>query len=185
MSATPAVVASQKLGTECAGCHRADDVHAGNLGTDCAQCHGVETWRGHLQFDHDFSTFPLVGLHVAVPCFACHRSTSFKDARQTCVDCHETDDRHKGSLGRDCEACHSVNGWNLWQFDHGKSTKFALTGAHSKVACEGCHKQPAHVAKPSQDCAACHAEDDVHLGQYGRQCQRCHVTTTFKAARLQ
>jgi hypothetical protein len=53
------------------------------------------------------------------------------------------------------------------------------------VACEGCHKQPPHVAKPSQDCAACHADDDVHLGQYGRQCQRCHVTTTFKAARLQ
>ena len=179
------VIASQKLGTECAGCHRADDVHAGNLDTDCAQCHGVETWRGHLQFDHDFSTYPLVGLHVAVPCFACHRSTSFKDARQTCVDCHEADDRHKGSLGRDCETCHSVNGWNLWQFDHGKSTKFALTGAHSKVACEGCHKQPAHLAKLSQDCAACHAEDDVHLGQYGRQCQRCHVTTTFKAARLQ
>ena len=180
-----AVVASQKLGTECAGCHRGDDVHAGKLGTDCAQCHSVETWRGHLQFDHDFSTFPLVGLHVAVPCFACHRSTSFKEARQACVDCHETDDRHKGSLGRDCEACHSVNGWNLWQFDHGKATKFALTGAHAKAACEGCHKQPAHVAKPSQDCAACHAEDDVHLGQFGRQCQRCHVTTTFKAARLQ
>ena len=74
-----AVVASQRLGGECAGCHRADDVHAGKLGSDCAQCHGVETWRGHLQFDHDFSAFPIVGLHVAVPCFACHRSTSYKD----------------------------------------------------------------------------------------------------------
>lgn len=180
-----AVVASQKLGTECAGCHRADDSHGGKLGQDCAQCHGVETWRGHLQFDHDFTTFPLVGLHVAVPCFACHRSASFKGAPQGCVDCHTADDRHKGSLGRDCEACHSTNGWNLWEFDHGKATRFALTGAHSKVACEGCHKQPPHVAKPAQDCAACHADDDVHLGQYGRQCQRCHVTTTFKAARLQ
>lgn len=180
-----AVVAAQKLGTDCAGCHRADDVHRGKLGQDCARCHGVETWRGHLQFDHDFTAFPLVGLHVAVPCFACHRAETFKDTPQGCVDCHGADDRHKGSLGRDCEACHSANGWNLWQFDHGKATKFALTGAHSRVACEGCHKQPPHVAKPAQDCGGCHAQDDVHFGQYGRQCQRCHVTTTFKAARMQ
>ncbi|MBK6349948.1 MAG: hypothetical protein IPF50_09085 [Proteobacteria bacterium] len=78
-----------------------------------------------------------------------------------------------------------MNGWNLWQFDHGKSTEFALTGAHSKVACAGCHKQAPDAVKLSQDCAACHSKDDVHLGQFGRQCQRCHVTTTFKAARLQ
>ena len=75
-----AVVAQQKLGTDCAGCHRASDVHAGQLGRDCAQCHGVETWRGRLQFDHDFTPFPLVGLHVAVPCFACHRTTAYKGA---------------------------------------------------------------------------------------------------------
>ena len=180
-----AVVATQKLGTQCADCHRADDAHAGKLDQDCAQCHGVETWRGHLQFDHDFTKFPLVGLHVAVPCFACHRSTAFTGTPQACVDCHRAEDRHRGSLGSDCEACHSPNGWNLWNFDHDKATHFALTGAHAKAACEGCHKQPPHVAKPAQDCAACHGAEDVHLGQYGQQCQRCHVTTTFKAARLQ
>lgn len=180
-----AVVANQKLGTECAGCHRASDVHAGQLGRDCAQCHGVETWRGHLQFDHDFTVYPLVGLHVAVPCFACHRSVAFKGTPQACVDCHATDDRHQGSLGRECGNCHSPSGWNLWEFDHDKATRFALTGAHAQVACEGCHKQAPHLAKPAQDCGSCHGADDVHLGQYGQQCQRCHVTTTFKAARLQ
>ena len=180
-----AVVAQQKLGTECGGCHRANDVHGGQLGRDCAQCHGIETWRGRLQFDHDFTAFPLVGLHVAVPCFACHRSAAYRGAPQGCVDCHATDDRHKGSLGRECASCHSASGWNLWEFDHGKATRFALTGAHANVACAGCHKQPPHVAKPAQDCASCHAVDDVHLGQYGQQCQRCHVTTTFKTARPQ
>jgi hypothetical protein len=180
-----AVVASQKLGTECAGCHRADDIHGGKLGQDCAQCHGVETWRGHLQFDHDFTTYPLVGLHVAVPCFACHRSASFKGAPQACVDCHTADDRHDTSPSQNCAAVHTLSGRNLRAFDHARATRFALPGAHSKVTCVGCHKQPPHVAKPAQDCAACHADDDVHLGQYGRQCQRCHVTTTFKAARLQ
>ncbi len=179
-----AIVARQKLGAECAGCHRASDVHASQLGRDCAQCHGVEAWRRDVLFDHDFTAYPLVGLHIAVPCFACHRSASFKAASQACLDCHSTDDRHRGSLGRECESCHSVNGWNLWEFDHSK-TKFVLTGAHAKVACESCHKQSPHLARPALECAACHGADDVHLGQYGQQCQRCHVTTTFKAARVQ
>jgi hypothetical protein len=180
-----AFVATQKLGADCLACHRGQDIHLGKLGPDCEQCHGVETWRGHLQFDHDFTTYPLVGLHVTVPCFACHRTPTFQNAPQACVDCHASDDRHKGSLGRECDACHSANGWNLWKFDHGKATKFALTGAHTKAACASCHVQPADVVKPSTQCASCHGADDVHLGQYGMQCQRCHVTTTFKAARIQ
>jgi hypothetical protein len=179
-----AVVAEQKLGTDCISCHRPRDVHAGKLGSDCERCHGVETWRGHLQFDHDLTRYPLVGLHVPVPCFGCHRSPEYKGAAQGCVDCHVQDDRHKGSLGRDCEACHSPNGWGLWEFDHGKATRFPLTGSHVRVACAGCHKQPADQVKPSQDCAACHTQDDVHLGQFGRQCQRCHGTATFKGAVL-
>lgn len=177
------VVARQKLGTECSGCHQAQDVHGGRLGQDCAQCHGVETWRGRLQFDHDFTAFPLVGLHVAVPCFACHASAAYKDAPQGCIDCHAADDRHKGSLGRECESCHNASGWNLWQFDHDKATRFPLTGAHAEAACAGCHKQAPHLAKPARDCAACHGAEDVHLGQYGQQCQRCHGTATFKGAR--
>lgn len=179
------VVARQKLGAECAGCHRASDVHGGRLGRDCAECHGLETWRGHLQFDHDFTDYPLVGLHVAVPCFGCHVSPAFDGTPQACNDCHADDDVHKGSLGTDCAACHSANGWNLWEFDHGKATKFALTGAHAKTACAQCHRQPAHVAKPTPQCAGCHVADDVHLGRYGQQCQRCHSTNTFRAARLQ
>ena len=149
MPATPQSSRSRSWARSASGCHRAHDVHGGQLGRDCAQCHGVETWRGRLQFDHDFTAFPLVGLHVAVPCFACHRSAAYKGTPQDCVDCHAADDRHKGSLGRDCGSCHSASGWNLWEFDHGKATRFALTGAHANVACAGCHKQPPHVVKPA------------------------------------
>jgi len=180
-----AVVAKQKLGTDCSACHRTSDVHGGKLGTDCARCHGVETWRKGISFDHDLTQFPLVGLHVAVPCHACHASPSFKGAARDCLGCHQRDDRHKGSLGKDCESCHSPNGWGHWQFDHAKVTGFALVGAHANATCAGCHKQPPEKVKLSGDCASCHAQDDVHLGQYGRQCQRCHGTTTFKGARLQ
>jgi hypothetical protein len=180
-----APVATQKLGTDCVACHRTRDVHSGQLGKDCAQCHGVESWRKDIAFDHDLTGFTLVGLHVAVPCHACHGKPSFKGAPKTCNDCHQRDDRHKGSLGKDCESCHSPNGWGIWEFDHAKATSFALTGAHARATCEGCHKQPPDVVKLAGDCASCHTQDDVHLGQFGRQCQRCHNSSTFKGARLQ
>ena len=180
-----AVVAQQKLGTDCHACHRTRDVHAGKLGTDCARCHGVEAWKVDVAFDHDLTEFPLVGLHVAVPCHQCHTSPSYKTEAQDCHACHQRDDKHKGGLGKDCEACHSPNGWGIWEFDHAKATGFALVGAHVRATCEGCHKQPPEAVKLSGDCASCHAQDDVHLGQFGRQCQRCHGSVTFKGARMQ
>lgn len=178
-------VSRQKLGTDCQSCHRTRDVHAGRLGQDCARCHGVEGWREDVAFDHDLTAFPLVGLHVAVPCHECHASATYKGVAQDCLGCHERADKHKGALGRDCEACHSPNGWRLWQFDHAKVTGFALVGAHARATCEGCHKQPPEAVKLAGDCASCHAQDDVHLGQFGRQCQRCHGSVTFKGARMQ
>jgi hypothetical protein len=36
--------------------------------------------------------------------------------------------------------------------------------------------------KLQSTCIACHRNDDVHLGQFGAQCQRCHSTATFKGA---
>lgn len=180
-----AVVANQKLPADCASCHRTSDVHAGKLGTQCEQCHVTEGWKTSVSFDHDLTTYPLVGLHVAVTCEQCHRTQKYRDTGRECNDCHKSDDVHHGSLGAECSKCHSPNGWRSWQFDHGKQTGFALEGAHGKLACEGCHKQPADQVKLNPTCLSCHEQDDVHLGQYGRQCQRCHTTITFKGARLQ
>ena len=67
-------------------------------------------------------------------------------------------------------------------FDH-LTTGFELTGAHRLQACESCHVDAVFAGTP-RVCAACHAQDDVHHGQFGRQCQRCHGTTTFKGARM-
>jgi len=178
-----AVVATQKLDTGCVSCHRASDVHAGKLGADCASCHTPSGWRSDIVFDHDLTNFPLVGLHVAVPCEQCHVTRAYKDAQTGCNACHRTDDVHKGALGAECARCHSPNGWRIWEFDHGKETHFALTGAHSKLTCASCHKQPADQVKLDSSCGWCHTQDDIHLGQYGRQCQRCHSTVTFKGAR--
>ena len=178
-----APTATQHLKTSCISCHRASDVHRGKLGSDCEQCHTPAGWKTSIAFDHDLTQFPLVGLHVAVPCEQCHSSRAYGDVEEKCVGCHRADDAHKGGLGDDCARCHTPNGWRIWEFDHSKETHFPLTGAHTKVTCAGCHKQPPSEVKLDTSCGYCHAQDDIHLGQYGRQCQRCHSTLTFKGAR--
>lgn len=180
-----AQLAAQKLTTDCVSCHRAQDVHRGELGSDCVHCHLVDGWQIDIAFDHDLSDFPLVGLHVVVPCEQCHLTRAYKGTKTDCHDCHQAADKHVGALGPDCGACHSPNGWGIWEFDHGKATGYELTGAHSSTSCAGCHKLPPSEQKPGTDCVGCHAHDDVHFGQYGRQCQRCHTTNSFSRVRLQ
>jgi hypothetical protein len=177
------VARQQKLPQDCAGCHHADDVHGGALGIHCDSCHNNSRFSGQQRFDHDLSSFPLVGLHVIVSCPQCHETQRFKDAPTRCVGCHSAQDVHKGGLGQECATCHSPNGWNLWLFVHGARTHFALTGALSVLRCRDCHKRPASEVKPSMECAACHQSDDVHAGQFGRQCERCHSTLTFRGGR--
>ncbi len=180
-----AAVAKQKLGKDCIGCHRAKDVHGGKLGRQCESCHGIERWKADLRFDHDLTDYPLVGQHVVVPCEQCHTTRKYKDAAKGCIDCHASTDIHKGGLGKDCARCHSTNGWNLWEFDHEHESGFALTGAHGKLQCSACHRQPAGQVKLGKDCASCHTKDDIHLGQFGRQCSRCHSTISFHRVRPQ
>jgi hypothetical protein len=186
-------VKQQTMGKECVQCHRATDAHATQLGTQCDRCHSVNGWKNELTFDHDLTAFPLVGLHVSVPCALCHTSKTYKDIVKsdpqhsnsaTCIGCHKTDDVHKGGLGKDCHTCHTPNGFGIWEFDHAKQTDFALKGAHAKLQCANCHRDPAHSVKLSSECMSCHQSDDPHLGQFGRQCQRCHNTNSFKGVRL-
>ena len=180
-----APVATQKLGTDCVSCHAATDPHGGALKASCDSCHGTEAWKKDIRFDHDLTDYPLLGMHVLVTCAQCHSSKAFKGAPTDCLGCHQGSDVHKGGLGKDCAACHSPNAWSDWEFDHGRQTDFALTGEHGRLKCVDCHRQPAAEVKLPTDCAACHRKDDVHLGQFGTQCQRCHTTISFKGARIQ
>jgi hypothetical protein len=169
-----------KLPKDCAGCHKADDVHHGSMGAECASCHVAMGWTDKVRFDHDMARFPLVGLHAAVACEECHASRAYRGTARDCVACHRADDVHKGKLGKDCAACHNPNGWSYWQFEHGKATKFDLAGAHAKLECKACHIRPADEVGLPSDCGSCHARDDVHHGGFGRDCARCHSSIDWR-----
>ena len=168
------------LPTDCGGCHELDDAHAGQLGANCESCHGQTDWQSPVVFDHDLSSFPLIGLHATTACGSCHDSRRFADAETTCIACHGPDDVHEGALGSECGDCHTSNGWPITVFDHDTHTNFPLDGGHTGLACTACHRDEDQASDVPSSCGGCHASDDVHDGQFGTQCAQCHSTSSFK-----
>jgi hypothetical protein len=85
-----------------------------------------------------------------------------------------------------------VDAWTQVTFDH-DSTRYALRGAHRRLACARCHARPAGAARDvpvtfsglptTCDGAGCHA--DPHRGQFARRsrggaCVTCHGETAWK-----
>lgn len=177
----PGDLYKDKAPKECYGCHRQDDVHDGQQGKQCHKCHSEDGWIKKVDFDHDLTKFPLLGAHSTLACEECHTTTNFQDAKKECVACHAKDDVHKKKQGPRCERCHNSSDWKLWIFDHDKDSKFKLEGAHKKQACDSCHREPVKdkIELP-KDCYSCHGKDDVHDGTYGRACERCHNSESFK-----
>ncbi len=170
----------RKTAVECLSCHQKDDKHEGQEGKQCEKCHNDRDWKVP-QFDHGLTRFPLLGKHAPVDCRKCHAGPRFKDAKVACVACHVKDDKHKKTLGPDCAQCHNARDWKDWNFDHDTRTKFALDGKHKAKACTLCHTMPTESrALVSTQCISCHGRDDVHEGGFGRQCQQCHATSSFK-----
>jgi hypothetical protein len=172
----------ETLAMACYTCHRLDDAHQGRLGEACETCHADSGWQDTRNFEHDLTAFPLIGQHAVVPCESCHVTAAFHETEGDCLACHAADDVHAGSLGEQCSRCHNPNDWRLWVFDHGQDTDFALEGAHADLACSACHQSPGNMAA-SRSCGACHRTDDPHLGRFGRSCDRCHTTASFKELR--
>jgi hypothetical protein len=165
---------------DCASCHAKDDVHAGQLGARCDSCHDAATWK-KARFDHGRTSFPLLGRHLLVECATCHASKRYKDAKSDCIACHQRDDVHQRRLGPRCESCHNARAWKSWDFNHDRQTRFPLDGAHRRLDCQACHRKPVDKAPVlAASCVSCHAADDVHDGGFGNQCNRCHVTSSFR-----
>lgn len=175
----------ETLGNECVDCHKDNDVHDGKQGKECNKCHSENSWAGKVRFEHDMTRFPLIGMHAVAPCEECHLSAVFKDASLECNDCHGDDDVHEKRLGVECGLCHNPNAWSLWEFDHNKRTDFRLEGSHEGLVCEACHTQPVKKkVSQSSSCNACHRDDDIHEGRFGRFCERCHNTESFDSVQI-
>lgn len=177
------ILYKEKLASSCYDCHKKDDKHKGQEGKNCEQCHTEKDWKD-TNYDHAKSQFPLLGGHSKVECKKCHISLLFKDTPSDCYGCHKKDDTHKRTLGADCARCHNSRDWKIWDFNHDKDTKFKLDGAHKPLECMACHKLPMDKnTRKLTTCYDCHAGDDVHENNFGRQCERCHVTTSFRTIR--
>ncbi|MCC7258901.1 MAG: cytochrome C [Gammaproteobacteria bacterium] len=161
--------------TDCAACHRIDDVHQGQRGTACADCHDTDAWK-EPTFDHLRKTgFGLTAGHGGLACAACHQGGNPKKvAGKQCVDCHRSDDAHQGRNGTQCQDCHATRVWDEVRFDHGARTEFALHGAHAELTCVACHKGVAAREKLTTTCVACHRADDPHRESLGTDCGACH-----------
>lgn len=171
----------EKLKSGCIDCHRTDDIHKGKQGRECNNCHNEKGWHNNVTFDHDLSSFPLIGMHAATQCEECHISDGYADAPSKCNQCHAEEDVHKTRLGTDCASCHNPNSWYTWLFDHNKSTDFSIDGAHQELGCYDCHQTASNgELKSSKDCISCHRSQDIHNRQFGRQCGDCHSTKSFK-----
>jgi hypothetical protein len=181
-------------------------------GRDCVRCHlehngedfSLVHWEPSLkQFDHRQTGYPLVEKHASVACEKCHAPAHIVPAARTlirekdlaktylglsqnCVACHE--DVHKGQLGPDCQRCHNIQDWKqAKEFDHSK-TKYPLTGAHARVACEKCHfpsgpdKAVKYTGFKFDTCIACHT--DPHKGAFKAACESCHSTSSWKKVNM-
>jgi hypothetical protein len=169
--------------SSCVACHGGDDPHEGRLGEECESCHQAAGWR-EATFDHATTKFPLEGLHVETPCASCHPQQRFGKTSTTCVSCHRVDDAHRGRLGPKCADCHSPAGWKKGGFDHGKETRFALTGRHATAKCNTCHESDPKKVKLERHCVSCHRPDDDHRGLRGDRCDNCHDARAWKPARF-
>jgi len=62
--------------------------------------------------DDEVSSFPLIGLHAAIPCETCHGDEEFGPLDPACESCHEAE-RPEGHFEGSCgnAGCHIPQGW--------------------------------------------------------------------------
>jgi hypothetical protein len=192
----------------CVPCHQADftgavsPVNHVQLGysTVCTQCHTMNgTWAATGKFDHNTTSFPLTGAHVAVTCASCHGDGVYNGKPTTCVSCHgagkisdsyttTTDPPHARALfTADCSTCHNTTAFTTTTWSHTTSTSFPLTGAHVAVDCMKCHADNVYNGK-AMTCQSCHLPDyqaavPNHVAlAWPQTCTTCHSGTTNTTA---
>lgn len=179
--------------SNCSDCHKKDP-HNRQFDRDCKTCHVVRGFRETI-YNHDTGRYPLTGKHRSVDCKKCHyargtsRTVIYKPLKTGCADCHK--DTHLRQFDKTCETCHTTDGFKkgFLRFDHQTDSTYPLQGKHGTVPCEKCHVTKkrdfpggfgeAVLYRPiPSKCTTCHR--DVHQGQLGDDCGKCHGMNAFK-----
>lgn len=193
--------------THCQDCHveiarqRADAIGLHSLlpgAENCESCHvehqGREATISQVAFanvDHAaLSGFSLAVHEIGfdgdpMQCADCHQNGRFAADAVACIPCHqEADERnfpdHRRDYGEDCLACHDGED-AMNEFAH--DAVYPLEGKHRDLVCTACHEEAGFPAAP-RDCVACHEEPEMHAGQFGQACARCHTAVSWTPARL-
>jgi len=130
-------------------------------------------------------------------CSNCHEDFRKGAQMDLCLDCHKDvaqdltaklgfHGRSAEAKALECNHCHTDHKGTDFKivvldpetFDHGQ-TDFALSAAHAKVECSGCHKTGEKFRKAPSGCFDCHAKDDRHKGNLGKDCAQCHSATKW------
>jgi hypothetical protein len=188
------------VSTDCYSCHSSDFAGAtnpnhvqGGFPHACDQCHSTTSWSG-ATFDHSTTGFPLTGQHANLRCAQCHAS-GYTNTPTDCYTCHTNDYNTAASpvnhaaagLPHTCQDCHTTMSlFTTSTFNHA-TAGFVLTGAHTTVACQSCHKGT--VTGTPTDCYSCHSSDFAattdppHVSQgFPHNCSQCHSTTSWDGA---
>ena len=180
--------------TDCYACHQnayhraAKPNHvAAGFGTACQSCHKPSdpTWQLGT-FNHT-PVFPLLGIHAAQPCAACHINNVFAGTPTDCYSCHKTQYQSAANPNHvaagfptTCQNCHKASDatWQLGTFDH--TPVFPLLGVHATQPCAACHINNVFAGTPT-DCYSCHktqyqsAANPNHVAAgFPTACQTCH-----------
>ena len=163
----------------------AQNPHGEDFAVDCASCHNPTGWSiatDTLHFNHDTTSFPLLGQHNSISCNSCHVSLVFDEAPTQCIDCHL--DVHSMSVGNDCARCHNNDNWlvdNIPELHEMEG--FPLVGQHQGLFCVDCHLSETQLRfdRIGNDCINCHRSDfemtvspDHEKEGFSTDCSACH-----------
>jgi hypothetical protein len=191
----------------CQDCHRqiaqeraeSEGLHGLLPGTDkCQSCHSEHQGRDAAISDiplgsinHEQLAGFFLDLHHAdyagtpLTCQICHPAGQHETTSASCAECHAQEApeyiaQHTELYGNYCVGCHDGQD-RMIGFEHGQY--YALDGAHLDAGCRDCHPGLTFT-DTARDCADCHEDPEVHAGEFGRHCDRCHTAAGWSPAQL-
>jgi len=181
----------------CALCHMTDyngttnpNHKAAGFPTTCDSCHTTVAGWGGATFNHNTTTFPLLGPHAstAVTCVMCHVNNNYTTLPTVCSGCHMTDynnttnPNHKSAgFPTTCDTCHTTwqtTNWAGATFNH---TWFNMNHHGANGVCATCHTNPSDYSV--FQCTGCHGNNNPanfqhpNVGGYvynSVNCYQCH-----------